>query len=532
MAPPNGPLSFKALVILVLIVAAGALCFRLPRLDLRPMHTDEAVHADKLGILLDTGRYTYNPEDYHGPTLYYFTLPCVWLTGARSYAEIRNEIPLRIVPAFFGTGLILLLLLFQDGLGRRASLCAALLTALSPAMVFYSRYYIQEILLVFFTFAAIVSIWRYTRSRKLGWALLAGACLGAMHATKETCVIAYAAMAGSAGVTILWTRWVGGHQLRVREYVHGWHLAGALKVAAAVSILCLTVLLSNPRATVDSVLTYSNYLDRGATGDSSTSGLQVHSHPWYFYLQMLAWIRYDAGPRWSEALVLALFAVGMVQALRRGTGGEDEANHHIWRFLAFYTILMTAVYSFLSYKTPWCMLSFLHGMILLAGVGAAAIYRALPGRWLRGAAALLFALGLWHLGAQAYRANFVYQADTRNPYVYGHTSSDFLRMVQRIEDIARVSGKDRHIPIRVVTTGWDCWPLPWYMREFDRVLSSETVPPEPDTEIIVASEDLEPELDKRLRGAYQKEYYGQRFGVLMTLYVRADLWEAFMAGRK
>jgi predicted membrane-bound mannosyltransferase len=222
----------------------------------------------------------------------------------------------------------------------------------------------------------------------------------------------------------------------------------------------------------------------------------------------------------------------VVQALRRGTGGEDEANHHLWRFLAFYTILMTAVYSFLSYKTPWCMLSFLHGMILLAGVGAAAIYRALPGRWLRGAAALLFALGLWHLGAQAYRANFVYQADTRNPYVYGHTSSDFLRMVQRIEEIAEVSGKGRHVPIRVVTSESDCWPLPWYVREFDRVLYSEIPPPEPDTEMIVASPDLEPELDKRLRDTYQKEYYGHRFGVLLTLYVRSDLWEAFMAGRK
>jgi len=532
VATPHGTLSLKALVILILIVAAGALCFRLPRLDLRPMHTDEAIHADKLGILLDTGRYTYNPREYHGPTLYYFTLPCVWLTGARSYAEIRNEIPLRIVPVFFGAGLILLFLLLQDGLGRRASLCAALLTALSPAMVFYSRYYIQEMLLVFFTFAAIVSIWRYTRSRKLGWALLAGACLGAMHATKETCVIAYAAMLGAGVLTILWTRWVGGHQLRVRDYIHGWHLAGALKVAAAVSILCLTVLLSNPRATVDSVLTYSNYLDRGATGDSSTSGLQAHSHPWYFYLQILAWIRYDAGPRWSEALILVLFAVGMVQALRRGTGGHEDASHHLWRFLAFYTILMTAVYSFLSYKTPWCMLSFLHGMILLAGVGAAAIYRALPSRWLHGAAVLLFALGLSHLGAQAYRANFVYQADTRNPYVYGHTSSDFLRMVQRIEDIARVSGKNRHVPIRVVASGSDCWPLPWYVRGFDGVLYSDISPPEPDTEIIVASQDLEPELDKRLRGAYQKEYYGQRFGVLMVLYVRADLWEAFMAGRK
>ena len=50
-------------------------------------------------------------------------------------------------------------------------------------------------------------------------------------------------------------------------------------------------------------------------------------------------------------------------------------------FLALYTILLTAIYSAISYKTPWCLLSFFHGMILLAGIGAAALvefFRALP----------------------------------------------------------------------------------------------------------------------------------------------------------
>ena len=42
-------------VALVLLIAAGALGFRLERLELRPLHGDEAVQAVKAGELLDGG---------------------------------------------------------------------------------------------------------------------------------------------------------------------------------------------------------------------------------------------------------------------------------------------------------------------------------------------------------------------------------------------------------------------------------------------------------------------------------------------
>ena len=43
------------------------------------MHADEAVHADKFGTLLEEGHYAYDSSEYHGPTLYYLTLPSAWL---------------------------------------------------------------------------------------------------------------------------------------------------------------------------------------------------------------------------------------------------------------------------------------------------------------------------------------------------------------------------------------------------------------------------------------------------------------------
>ncbi len=183
---------FKLSWFAIFVVALGALAVRAPRLTLRPMHTDEAVHADKFGTLLETGTYKYDPGEYHGPTLNYFTLIPARLSAAKRYTEV-TEVTLRIIPVVFGTLLVALLVLLADGLGA-ATVPAAVLTALSPAMVFYSRYYIQEMLLVCFTFGVILCGYRYARTRALPWALAAGACVGLMHATKETAVVAFGAM--------------------------------------------------------------------------------------------------------------------------------------------------------------------------------------------------------------------------------------------------------------------------------------------------------------------------------------------------
>src|SRR2546427_6695174 len=176
-----------------LLFAIGiALALRCPRLDVRPMHNDEAVNAIKFGQLWEHGLYKYDPNEHHGPALFYSTLPTARLTSSPDFDHLTAT-KLRLVTVLAGVGLVLLLPLIADGLGRKATVWAAIFTAASPAMVFYSRYYIHEMLLVFFTFLALAAGWRYWRTRKLGWALLSGTGLGLMSATKENFVITVAA---------------------------------------------------------------------------------------------------------------------------------------------------------------------------------------------------------------------------------------------------------------------------------------------------------------------------------------------------
>src|SRR5437899_5208264 len=182
----------RSLIIGLTLIAIVAVVLRCSRLNERPMHNDEAVNAVKFGQLWEPGGYKYDPNEHHGPALPYATLAVARLTSTPDFVHL-SEGKLRLITVAFGLGLVLLVALVADGLGRKAAIWAGIFTAVSPAFVFYSRYYIHEILLVFSTFVALGAAWRYWRTRKIGWALLAGAGVGLMHATKETFIITIAA---------------------------------------------------------------------------------------------------------------------------------------------------------------------------------------------------------------------------------------------------------------------------------------------------------------------------------------------------
>lgn len=502
-------------------MGAAALAVRLPALALRPMHGDEANQAVKAGDLLEEGRYRYDPLEHHGPTLYYFALIPAWLSGKARFEE-TTEATYRIVPVFFGVVLVALLLFLRDALGGRAVLAAAVLTAASPAFVFYSRYFIQEILLVCFTFGAIVSGWRYVCRPSFGWALMTGAFLGLMHATKETCVVAYASMAGALALTVLTIHGRRGFAGVLRGRVEGRHLALGALLAAVVSVLFFSSFFTHLRGPLDSFLAFGHYFARAG-------GAGLHDKPWYYYVETLLLVHRRPGPWWSEAFVLALALIGAVAVFSGKT--REEGDGGFLRFLVLYTFLMTVFYSAIPYKTPWTLLSFYHGIVLLAGVGAALLLRRAATRAGRTVVVLFLAAGAAHLGFQAYQANYSYPADPRNPYVYAHTSTAFLRLVERMEDLAETSPLGTSLGVMVIQPDRDYWPLPWYLRKFEKVGYWDKPPEDLDAPVIIASPELRARLEERLRGEYTAEMHGLRPGVLRVVYIRKDLWEAFLATR-
>ena len=518
-----------AFAILMLVVTAGAVALRVPRLALRPMHCDEAVHADKFGDLYDRGHYRYDPYEFHGPTLNYLTLLPAWLGGAERYADI-DETTLRIVPVAFGLLTVLLLLLLGDGLGYPAAICAAVLTAVSTAMVFYSRYYIQETLLVCFTLATIVGGWRYVRSGSVGWCVLAGAGLGLMHATKETWIIPAAAMVAALVCTGVWQR-LRGARLDLGRRVWNWRLAAGLVAGVVVSVVLFTSFFTNASGPLDSIRTYVYCFCRAGGGEGTP-----HVHPWHFYLEMLTFARYGRGPAWSEGLIVVLAVAGAVAGITgRGLG---KASAPLVRFLTFYTVFTTVIYSVIPYKTPWCLLGFLHGMVLLGGVGAVAIVRWVPSLPAKIVAGVLLAGAAGQLAWQAHRASYRLYDSRYNPYVYAHSLRGVVRLGRRAEQLAAVHPDGHDMLIRMVAPDkHDFWPVPWYLRRFGRVGYHRHLPPGGERGVAMliftagAWEQFPPALQGRLLDAneYQLEHYGLRPAVVLAVSIRRELWRKFMA---
>jgi uncharacterized protein (TIGR03663 family) len=423
------------------------------------MHADEAVHAAKMARLIEQGRYEYNPAEFHGPTLNYLTLVPAWLRGAARYQDL-DEFTLRSVPAAIGVLLVGAHLLLIPVIGFRAAAAAALLTAVSPALVYYSRYYIQETLLLGFSFGALVSICRYLQRPRALWALGAGVSVGLMIATKETWVIAAGAMVAALGLTLAFERLRGAGRGDGAARWRGRDLLAGALAAIAVSGLFFSSFLSHPRGVVDAVTAYPIYLERAAGATS------WHTHPWHYYFDLLLYFRADGGPVWTEGAIVVLSLVGFAAALARSS--VHGVDRRLLGFLGFYAVLMVVAYALIPYKTPWCLLGFFHGLILIAGVGAVSLAGAARSALARTVVTAFLVAAAAHLGWQAWAGSFRFEADPRNPYVYAHTSRDVFEIAGRVEKLSQVHPERLAMPIEIVSRE-NLWPLPWYLRRFSAV---------------------------------------------------------------
>ena len=508
---------------LVLAALALALVFRLARADLRPMHHDEANQAVKFGELLETGEYRYDRNDHHGPTLYYLTLPAAWLRGQRTLASL-DERTLRAVPAVFGAGLLLLFLPLTRGFGRPAVAAGALLAAVSPALTFYSRFFIQESLFIVFSLGFLIALGRFVERPRAWRAACAGALAGLAYATKETSVIVLPAAVVAVALASLTSppgRQQGQASARSGPPPIG---LGALAACAAAALLVAFLFYSSflryPGGLIESIRAFGVYLDRGV-------GSGPHAQPFDYYVRLLSYST-SGGLVWSEGMVIALACAGLVAAA--------VARDGFWpRSVGLYTVVTLVAFSAIRYKTPWNLLPFYAGAVVMAGYGATSLFVAARTRPARALVAVGFVAAVLHLGVQNSRANFRYPADPRNPYVYAHTVPDFLRLSRRVTDIAALHPDRSGMLVKVIAGPYEQWPLPWYLRGMTRVgywPSAADAGRFDDAPIVIAAQDQAGAIGASLGDRYVEEYFGLRPDVVLALFIERASWDRFVASRE
>jgi uncharacterized protein (TIGR03663 family) len=168
-------------IILFLAIAALALVLRFWQLDARTFHGDEAVHAGFAWQLADGRGYIHNPLT-HGPFQFFATALIFVLFGDSDFTA-------RLLPALSGAALVALPLLFRGYLGRTGALVASLMLAVSPTLLYFSRFARNDIYIALFTFGLVICIWRYLAEGQRLYLYLMAPLLALSFATKEVTFI-------------------------------------------------------------------------------------------------------------------------------------------------------------------------------------------------------------------------------------------------------------------------------------------------------------------------------------------------------
>lgn len=568
------PIDYVWLLSCVLITAIAAV-LRFAQLELKPLHHDEGVNGFFLTTLFRDNVYKYDPANYHGPDLYYFALAFSKIFGL-------NTISIRSSVAIFGVLTVVLAFFLRNYIGKIGSLAAALFLALSPGMVFISRYFIHEILFVFFSLAIVVAVLLFIERKKagifaVGWmalllfvAFLPSAINSANALGKtETAIWSFRAAFLLIELVLIFfvvrmlLSWDGGRAIYLILASASAVLLFATKETAFITIgtmliACACVWLwrniyrravGEPKPDeIESVeFTWRNF--RAGLGDNTNTILIIAAAVLAFiYLGVLffsSFFTYGEGVQkafeayaiWTKTGSKDHTQNGMWAYLKWGMKIEApimilsaigviialvKARHRFAIFAAFWAFGMFAAYTLIPYKTPWLALSFLLPMCVIAGYAINELVVSTDAaQKILGGIAAVAAVGV--LAYQTYDLNFLRYDDEEMPYVYAHTKRGFHDLIQQIEYYAAKSDKGKEARIEVISP--DYWSMPWYLNDYKNAIFHGQPVDSNSSEMIVAKKtDQDAEVISRYSAHYKMAgEYPLRPGVDLVLLVRRDL---------
>jgi len=162
-------------------VVATALGMRLWDLGSRAMHHDESLHALYAHNLSVGTGYVHDPM-MHGP----FQMEA---TAGIFLAFGDSDFTARLLYAVAGTVLVGLPILLRSRLGRVGAVMVSAMLAFSPAMLYFSRFARNDILMALWTLGLVICLWRYLDEGRDRYLYVAAALLALTFATKESAYI-------------------------------------------------------------------------------------------------------------------------------------------------------------------------------------------------------------------------------------------------------------------------------------------------------------------------------------------------------
>jgi predicted membrane-bound mannosyltransferase len=192
------------------VIGGIAAVTRFWELGLRTYQGDETVYS-LLANQAAQGRGWEQSPVVHGPMQFFAAAAAFRLLGV-------TDVAARAMPAVFGVLLAMLPLLFARQIGRAGSIVAATLLAVSPVMLYYSRFAGPDIYLAFFSLATAILIWRYLERPERAYLYLMAITLAFAVVTSEMALLVIAIFAAylwhRTGVDLIQQRRAGAQPER------------------------------------------------------------------------------------------------------------------------------------------------------------------------------------------------------------------------------------------------------------------------------------------------------------------------------
>ncbi len=568
---------------LSVFIVAVAFALRIAALDLRPAHFDEGVNGSFIDGMRTKGCYEYDPANFHGPLHFYALFAGQQLFGRSLWA-------LRIATVLVGTATIALMLAFRRFLPCRAVWIAALAAAISPAMVFYSRYAIHETWLPFFTMLVVYGCFGISRREgRSGDLWAAGAGIAGMILTKETYIVHWlaAALAVFASACLNWIA-----PLTPRARPRPADLFSGSVPADRGSTVVATRFTDRQIATVALASVAAIVLFQSGFGmhwpgirglwdtfrlmfEKGTTAEAGHNKEFFYWLKLMLWYEWPAliglvaAPvlclRRSPVPAAALMLSGSLLVLS-GTIGHEFGIHiegtkdfldpklnlsgiaslGTWltacslgffaaspsqnremRWLSLYGLATLTAYSLIPYKTPWCIINLLWPFLFALGQLVENLTRFADRRLVFAGALLVAAFPV----RSCWLLNFDNPTNDRDHYAYVQTTPDINKLLGPVRELTRRDPLQRLMHGIVVG---EAFPLIWELNDFPNITyvdeNADIESHDADFMIVPAKRALE--FEDRVFGIYFRETCRVRSGVSRGwLYLSADRFAPLFPGR-
>ena len=501
------------------LIIAFAAFLRFFLLGIKPPHFDEGINGWFVDQLVKAGFYRYDPTNYHGPLHFYVLMLSQTLFG-------RNLWALRLPVVLVSIGCVWLTLKFEPFVGRTISRLAALAMAVSPGFVFYGRYSIHEVWILFFTMLflfGLVGLWKIGSAKYL-WC--AGMGFTGMILSKETYILHVLCAIIAVPVCAI-SNYLSEIEDR-RPAKQTWDYLD-LAVMVGTGIALIVAFYSGFFFHWSGVKgLYQAYAPWFVTGSEGHG----HEKSWYYWIALIAHYEFPA----LAGLLVCVFALRFKSVTLR--------------YLAIYGVGTLMAYSIVKYKTPWCIISFIwpflftfgaivkitplrfkgvtyrwFGLIIIGAVLAAVLYSVnadWPSTWdhqwpywLAGGLGLLLLVLidralteifaalvlLWSLGHCIWLNYFRCSTDTE-PYVYVQTYNDIYKFTDPLIRLAHSDPRAYQLVGHIIRGS--PYPLPWILGDFGRVgyYEKDNMPEPLDGDFLLVQQDKIKTVESKLHDSY------------------------------